>query len=123
MERELQLFMSVLTDMKARGVNDILITATDNLNGFTETIKTVFPQSNTQICIVHQIRNACKILKSYKDRKPFTADMKKIYGAPTKQSAEAVFKRLCNDLGRWHPYSVQSWRTNWDELTTFFGFL
>nr|WP_287421544.1 IS256 family transposase [Candidatus Brachybacter algidus] len=67
-------WMSVLTDMKARGVNDILITATDNLNGFTETIKTVFPQSNTQICIVHQIRNACKFV-SYKDRKPFTADI------------------------------------------------
>jgi putative transposase len=114
-------WMSVLTDMKARGVNDILITATDNLNGFTETIKTVFPQSNTQICIVHQIRNACKFV-SYKDRKPFTADMKKIYGAPTKQSAEAAFKDFAMTWEDKYPYSVQSWRTNWDELTTFFGF-
>ncbi|MBK8842430.1 MAG: IS256 family transposase [Saprospiraceae bacterium] len=112
-------WMSVLTDMKARGVNDILITATDNLNGFTETIKTVFPQSNTQICIVHQIRNACKFV-SYKDRKPFTADMKKIYGAPTKQSAEAAFKDFAMTWEDKYPYSVQSWRTNWDELTTFF---
>lgn len=114
-------WMSVLTDMKARGVNDILITATDNLNGFTETIKTVFPQSNTQICIVHQIRNACKFV-SYKDRKPFTADMKKIYGAPTKQSAEAAFKDFAMTWEDKYPYSVQSWRTNWDELTTFFSF-
>ncbi len=111
-------WMSVLTDMKARGVNDILITATDNLNGFTETIKTVFPQSNTQICIVHQIRNACKFV-SYKDRKPFTTDMKKIYGAPTKQSAEAAFKDFAMTWEDKYPYSVQSWRTNWDELTTF----
>ena len=114
-------WMSVLTDMKARGVNDILITATDNLNGFTETIKTVFPQSNTQICIVHQIRNACKFV-SYKDRKPFTADMKKIYRAPTKQSAEAAFKDFAMTWEDKYPYSVQSWRTNWDELTTFFSF-
>ena len=114
-------WMSVLTDMKARGVNDILITATDNLNGFTETIKTVFPQSNTQICIVHQIRNACKFVP-YKDRKPFTADMKKIYGAPTKQSAEAAFKDFAMTWEDKYPYSVQSWRTNWDELTTFFSF-
>ena len=114
-------WMSVLTDMKARGVNDILITATDNLNGFTETIKTVFPQSNTQICIVHQIRNACKFV-SYKDPKPFTADMKKIYGAPTKQSAEAAFKDFAMTWEDKYPYSVQSWRTNWDELTTFFSF-
>jgi len=114
-------WMSVLKDMKARGVNDILITATDNLNGFTETIKTVFPQSNTQICIVHQIRNACKFV-SYKDRKPFTADMKKIYGAPTKQAAEAAFKDFANAWEAKYSYSVQSWRTNWDELTTFFSF-
>lgn len=53
-------WMSVLTDMKARGVEDILITATDNLNGFTDTIRTVFPEAQTQICVVHQIRNACK---------------------------------------------------------------
>jgi transposase-like protein len=53
-------WMSVLTDLKSRGVEDILITVTDNLNGFTETIKTVFPKSTTQICVVHQIRNSCK---------------------------------------------------------------
>ncbi|MDH1884234.1 IS256 family transposase, partial [Empedobacter sp. GD03797] len=82
-------WMSVLTDMKARGTEDILITATDNLNGFTDTIRTVFPESKTQICVVHQIRNACKYVV-WKDKKQFTADMKEIYNAPTKQAAEAA---------------------------------
>ena len=71
-------WMGVLTDLKARGVQDILITCTDNLNGFTDTIRTVFPQSSTQICVVHQIRNSCKYVV-YKDKKEFTADMKNIY--------------------------------------------
>jgi len=57
----------VLTDLKARGVQDILITCTDNLNGFTDTIRSVFPQSSTQICVVHQIRNSCKYVV-YKDK-------------------------------------------------------
>lgn len=61
-------WMGVLTDLKARGVQDILITCTDNLNGFTDTIRTVFPQSSTQICVVHQIRNSCKYVV-YKGQK------------------------------------------------------
>lgn len=84
-------WMSVLTDIKARGVEDLLITATDNLNGFTATIKTVFPESKTQICVVHQIRNACRYFV-WKDKKQFTKDMKYIYDAPTKQAAEAALK-------------------------------
>ena len=68
-------WMGVLSDMKARGVEDILITVTDNLSGFTKTIKSVFPQSDTQICVVHQIRNACKYVV-WKDRKSFTKDKK-----------------------------------------------
>jgi putative transposase len=59
--------MSVLTDLKARGVEDILITATDNLNGFTDTTKASFPQAVTQICVVHQIRNACRYVE-WKDK-------------------------------------------------------
>ncbi len=81
--------MGVLTDLKARGVEDILITATDNLNGFTQTIRSVFSQFQTQICIVHQIRNTCKYVV-WKDRKEFSADMKQIYTSPTKQAAEAA---------------------------------
>jgi len=70
-------WMNVLTDMRARGVEDILVTATDNLNGFTDTIRNVFPQSKTQICVVHQIRNACRYVV-WKDKKAFTRDMKYI---------------------------------------------
>ena len=77
-----------LTDLKARGVQDILITSTDNLNGFTDTISTVFPQSSTQICVVHQIRNSCKYV-IYKDKKEFTEDMKNIYNAPNKEVVSA----------------------------------
>ena len=76
-------WMGIFTDLKARGVEDILITATDNLNGFTQTIRSVFPESQPQICVVHQIRNACKYVV-WKDRKEFSADMKHIYTAPTK---------------------------------------
>src|SRR5690554_717087 len=74
-------WLSVLTDLKARGVEDILITATDNLKGFTEAIASVFPLSTKQICIVHQIRNACRFVV-WKDRKQFTADMKAILHRP-----------------------------------------
>ena len=84
-------WMSVLTDLKARGVEDILITATDNLNGFTQTIRSVFPESQTQICVVHQIRNACKYVV-WKDRKEFSTDMKHIYTAPSKDAAKAALE-------------------------------
>lgn len=114
-------WLGVLTDLKARGVEDILITATDNLNGFTETIKQVFPESNTQICVVHQIRNSCRYVV-WKDKKAFTKDMKQIYDAPTKQAARAALEDLANTWGRKYPYAVKSWEDNWEELTVFFDF-
>ena len=86
-------WMGVLTDLKARGVQDILITCTDNLNGFTDTIRTVFPQSSTQICVVHQIWSSCKYVV-YKDKKEFTADMKNIYNAPNKEAAATELDNL-----------------------------
>jgi transposase-like protein len=114
-------WMSVLTDMKARGVEDILITATDNLNGFTQTIRSVFPQSQTQICVVHQIRNACKYVV-WKDRKAFTGDMKHIYNAPNKQAAEHALNDFAQKWESKYSYAIKSWRDNWDELTVFFDF-
>lgn len=86
-------WMSVLTDMKARGVEDILITATDNLNGFTQTIRSVFPESATQICVVHQILNSCRYVV-WKDKKEFTTDFKDIYAAPTRQAAQTGLDSL-----------------------------
>lgn len=114
-------WMSVLTDIKARGVQDILITVTDNLNGFTETIKNVFNRSATQICVVHQIRNATKYVV-YKDKKEFTGDMKNIYNAPTKQAAEAALNDFASKWNDKYAYAIKSWKNNWDDLTVFFDF-
>jgi putative transposase len=114
-------WMTVLTDLRARGVEDILITATDNLNGFTDTIKSVFPKSATQICVVHQIRNACKYVV-WKDRKEFAADMKDIYGAPNREAATHALDNLDKKWNSKYSYAIKSWRTNWDELTVFFDF-
>ena len=114
-------WMTVLTDLKARGVQDIFITATDNLNGFTETINAVFPKSKTQICIVHQIRNACKYV-SYKDRKDFTADMKHIYTAPNESAAKAALEDFAQKWENKYGYAIKSWRDNWDNLTVFYDF-
>ena len=114
-------WMSVLTDMKARGTEDILITATDNLNGFTDTITNVFPESKTQICVVHQIRNACRYVV-WKDRKGFTADMKGIYNAPNEKAARAALEDFARKWEGKYSYAIRSWRENWDELTVFFEF-
>ena len=102
--------MSILTDLKARGVEDILITATDNLNGFTWTIRCVFPVSPTQICIVHPIRNACKY-EVWKDRKEFSTDMKHIYTAPTKQAVQAALEDFATKWESKYAYAIKSWST------------
>jgi len=114
-------WMSVLTDMRARGVEDILITATDNLNGFTDTIRTVFPESKTQICVVHQIRNATRYVV-WKEKKAFTKDMKNIYNAPTKEAAKAALDDFDSVWGDKYSYAIKSWRENWEDLTVFFEF-
>lgn len=114
-------WMTVLNDLQARGVEDILITSTDNLNGFTQTIKSVFPQSTTQICVVHQIRNASKYVV-WKDKKKFSADMKLIYTAPTKEMASVELDQFEEKWNDKYPYAIKSWRLNWDDLTVFFDF-
>jgi len=114
-------WMSVLTDLRARGVEDILITSTDNLKGFTEAITSIFPQSITQICIVHQIRNASRYVV-WKDRKPFAADLKLVYKAANKELAWAALENLDSTWGKKYPYAIKSWKTNWSELSHFFDF-
>lgn len=100
-------WLGVLTDLKARGVEDILITATDTLNGFTQTIKNVFPESQTQICVVHQIRNSARYVV-WKDKKEFSKDMKQIYDAPTKQAAKAALEDFANKWNSKYPYAIKS---------------
>ena len=114
-------WMSVLTDIKARGVKDILVTVTDNLNGFTETIATIFPASTKQICVVHQIRNSSKYVV-WKDKKSFAKDLKEIYTAPNKEAAEAALNVLSERWNSKYSYAIKSWRNNWEELTAFFDF-
>ncbi|HET7818765.1 MAG TPA: IS256 family transposase [Bacteroidia bacterium] len=114
-------WLSVLTDLKARGVEDILITATDNLNGFTETIKNVFPLSQTQVCVVHQIRNSSRYVV-WKDKKEFAKDLKEVYTAPTKGAASAAFESFAQKWNHKYPYAIKSWKENWEELTVFFDF-
>jgi putative transposase len=114
-------WLSVLTDMRSRGVQDILITATDNLKGFTEAIRSVFPESTKQICIVHQIRNACRYVV-WKDRRNFTADMKGIYTAANQEAAALAMDHLEATWSHKYGYAIKSWRENWDELTAFLAF-
>jgi transposase-like protein len=114
-------WLSVLTDLKARGVEDILIACTDNLKGFTDAIHGVFPATVTQLCMVHQIRNCCKYVV-WKDRKAFCADLKEVYAAPNKTAAAEAFKGF---TGKWegkYRHAILSWQTNWENLTAYFDF-
>lgn len=114
-------WMSVLTDIKARGVEDVLITCSDNLCGFTQAIKSIFPHAATQICVVHQIRNSCRYVV-WKDKKAFTSDLKAIYNAPNKEVAAVALEQLEQNWGSKYPYAIKSWRNNWEDLTVFFEF-
>lgn len=114
-------WISVLTDLRSRGVEDILITSTDNLKGFTEAINSVFTQSVTQICVVHQIRNALRYIV-WKDKKEFVADLKMVYGASSKTVAAQALDELDKKWGSKYPHAIKSWRCNWDNLTHFFDY-
>ena len=114
-------WMSVLTDLKVRGVEDILITVTDNLNGFTKTINDVFPKSDTQICVIHQIRNATKYVV-WKEKKEFTKDMKSIYTAPNREAAKIALDDFKLKWNSKYSYAVDSWYRNWEQLTVFLDF-
>ena len=114
-------WLNVLTDIKARGVKDILIASTDNLAGIRQAIKSAFPNTITQLCIVHQIRNSCKYVV-WKDRKPFVADLKLVYGAINRDLAYQALDDFANKWGYKYAYAIKSWRDNWDELTAYFDY-
>lgn len=114
-------WMGVMSDLQARGVKDILITSTDNLNGFTDAITSVFPQAVTQICVVHQIRNSSRYVV-WKDKKQFAADLKLIYNAPNKDTAKLELDRFEEKWNSKYPYAIKSWKANWDNLTHFLEF-
>jgi putative transposase len=114
-------WMAVLTDLKARGVEDILIASTDNLKGFTEAIRATFPLCDTQLCIVHQVRNSTRYVV-WTDKKAFIKDLKDVYGATNLGAAEDAFRVFKENWNKKYPHAIQSWERNWPELTTFFKY-
>jgi len=110
-----------LTDLKARGVEDILIACTDNLKGFTDAIKSSYPKTLTQLCVVHQIRNSCRYVV-WKDKKEFVSDLKSVYAAPNQQAAAEALNLVESKWGKKYGYAIQSWRNNWEDLTHYFQF-
>jgi putative transposase len=114
-------WMSVLTDLKARGVEDILIACTDNLKGFTEAIKAIFPKTDTQLCIVHQIRNSTRYVV-WNDKKQFTSELKEVYNAANKEAAWDNLQAFKEKWGKKYPHAILSWERNWDNLTAFFEY-
>jgi putative transposase len=114
-------WLTVLTDLRTRGVEDILIACTDNLTGFTQAIHAAFPNTTTQLCIVHQIRNSAKFVV-YKERKPFCEDLKTIYDAPSQAAAADALDKMEEKWGDKYSYAIQSWRKNWVDLTAFLDY-
>jgi putative transposase len=108
----------VLSDLQSRGLEDILITSTDNLKGFTDAIRSIFTGAVTQICVVHQTRNASRYVV-WKDKKAFHSDMKAIYNAPNKDAARMELEQFEQKWGSKYPYAIKSWKNNWEELTHF----
>lgn len=118
-EQETALFWSkALTDLRARGVQDILIACSDNLTGLTQAIKAIFPDTVTQLCIVHQIRNSLKKVP-YKDRREVAKDLKNIYEATNEDAAAQAFFGFEVKWGKIYPYICASWKKNWDNLSPF----
>ncbi len=114
-------WLSVLSDLRTRGVEDILIASIDNLKGFAEAIQSTFPKAEVQSCIVHQIRNSLKYVAS-KDQKPFLADLKEVYRSSTKELAEQQLDALDQKWGKKYPLVINSWRNNWPKLSTYFRY-
>ena len=114
-------WLGVCNDLKNRGVEDILIACKDGLSGFSEAINTVFPKTDIQLCVIHQLCNSMKYV-SYKEHKPVLADLKKIYQALTLEEAELAFEEFKDKWGKKHPIIVRSWEQHWLELTTYFAY-
>jgi len=114
-------WLGIMNDLKARGVEDILIACIDGLKGFPEAISATFPQTEVQLCLVHQIRYSIKYVAS-KDQKPFMVDLKKVYQAETKELAEQRLLELDEAWGKRYPMVLRSWHDKWEELSAFFKY-
>jgi len=114
-------WLQVLTDLQQRGLKDILIACTDNLKGFSEAILSIYPKTQIQKCIVHQIRNSLKYIAS-KDQKEFLKDLKLVYKAINKDIAEDKLLSLEDKWGDKYPVVIESWNNNWEELSAYFEY-
>jgi putative transposase len=114
-------WLSVLTDLQNRGVADIFLACVDGLKGFSEAIQAIFPQTQVQRCVIHQIRSSLKYV-SWKDRKAFVADLKQVYQAVSREEAEVNLDQLDQRWGTKYPMAVRSWQTNWPEVATYFDY-
>lgn len=114
-------WLNVLNDLKSRGVLDVYLFCVDGLKGFVEAIGAVYPKSQVQRCIIHQIRSSTRYV-SYKDIKPLMADLKQVYTAVTEQEALEHLRIFRDNWGRQYPSCVKSWEDNWEILSTFFAY-
>jgi len=114
-------WLQVLTDLSNRGVKDILIASIDGLKGFPEAINAIYPNTEVQLCVIHQIRNSLKYVAS-KNQKEFMKDLKKIYQAISKEQAETELDKLEEKWGNKYPIVIKSWRNKWDNLSNYFKY-
>lgn len=114
-------WLSVVTDLQARGVQDIFLACVDGLTGFKAAIQAVFPRTHIQRCIIHQVRHSLTYV-TWKDRKAFVRDLRAIYQAPTREAAETELLTLSEKWGQTYAVAVRSWETNWEDLATMFDY-
>ena len=116
-----QFWLNVLTDLRNRGVQDMFIACIDGLSGFKEAIHAIFPHTEIQRCILHQVRQSLKYVP-WKERKAFAADLKTVYRATTREEAEANLRRLEETWGERYAIAVRCWQNNWEDLATLFDY-
>ncbi|WP_145590231.1 IS256 family transposase [Yersinia aleksiciae] len=114
-------WLSVLTELKNRGLQDILIACVDGLKGFPDAINSVYPQTHIQLCIIHMVRNSLKYV-SWKDYKAVTSGLKMVYQAPTEEAALMALDKFAEVWDDKYPQINKSWRVHWENLNTFFGY-
>ncbi|WP_097418824.1 IS256 family transposase [Escherichia coli] len=114
-------WLNVLTELKNRGLNDILIACVDGLKGFPDAINTVYPEARIQLCIVHMVRNSLRFV-SWKDYKTVTRDLKAIYQAPTEEAGLQALEAFAAAWDSRYPQISRSWQANWPNLATFFAY-
>jgi len=114
-------WLAIFNELKSRGVKDILIASVDGLKGLRDAINSVFPNTETQLCVIHTIRNSLKYVGS-KNAKTFMQDLKKVYQATSKKVAEEALKQLTEKWGKRYPLAVNPWINNWNDLSTYFKY-